>query len=84
MSTCGLSRMYNRDNDTFSSIDVDLPVDCDDEYWNVSDPDLPFRQPEGKPSRLSYFRHTIQLKTINLRAMRRVVRSRFSSWPDLY
>ncbi|KAJ7595463.1 fungal-specific transcription factor domain-containing protein [Mycena floridula] len=35
--------------------DQDLPADCDDEYWKHADPDQAFRQPPGKPSKLSYW-----------------------------
>ncbi|ESK97482.1 hypothetical protein Moror_17661 [Moniliophthora roreri MCA 2997] len=31
--------------------DLELPVDCDDEYWEHEDPTLAFKQPPGKPSR---------------------------------
>lgn len=34
--------------------DQDPPVDCDDEYWDLPEP-LNFRQPNNKPSDLSYF-----------------------------
>ncbi|KAJ7589505.1 fungal-specific transcription factor domain-containing protein [Mycena floridula] len=35
--------------------DVDLPIDCDDEYWEHPDPMQRFRQPPGKPSLVSSF-----------------------------
>ncbi|KAG7098774.1 hypothetical protein E1B28_000682 [Marasmius oreades] len=35
--------------------DQELPVDCDDEYWQTSDPDLEFKQPPNKPSKISCF-----------------------------
>ncbi|KAJ7644795.1 fungal-specific transcription factor domain-containing protein [Roridomyces roridus] len=34
-----------------SDYDVDLPIDCDDEYWEA---DEPFKQPSGKPSSASF------------------------------
>ncbi|KAJ7685249.1 fungal-specific transcription factor domain-containing protein [Mycena polygramma] len=34
--------------------DQDLPVDVDDEYWDLPEP-LNFRQPKDKPSEISYF-----------------------------
>ncbi|KAJ7091111.1 fungal-specific transcription factor domain-containing protein [Mycena epipterygia] len=34
--------------------DQDLPLDCDDEYWDLPQP-LNFKQPEGKPSVISFF-----------------------------
>ncbi|KAI0666688.1 fungal-specific transcription factor domain-containing protein [Trametes maxima] len=34
--------------------DVDPLEECDDEYWSIDDPDMPFRQPPGKPSKISF------------------------------
>ncbi|KAJ7452341.1 putative fungal-specific transcription factor [Mycena galericulata] len=34
--------------------DQDLPVDCDDEFWDLPEP-LNFRQPDHKPSDLAFF-----------------------------
>ncbi|KAG2014304.1 nuclear protein [Coprinopsis cinerea AmutBmut pab1-1] len=33
-----------------SDFDVDLPIECDDEYWENPDPALAFKQPQGKPA----------------------------------
>ncbi|KAF5372065.1 hypothetical protein D9758_005023 [Tetrapyrgos nigripes] len=30
-------------------------VECDDEYWEAEDPEQAFKQPEGKPSLISYW-----------------------------
>ncbi|KAF7325043.1 Fungal-trans domain-containing protein [Mycena kentingensis (nom. inval.)] len=30
--------------------DVDLPAECDDEYWETEDPEQAFKQPPGRPS----------------------------------
>lgn len=38
-----------------SSFDIDLPTECDDEYWEHSDPAKSWQQPEGVPSKLSFF-----------------------------
>ncbi|KAF9263340.1 hypothetical protein L218DRAFT_959361 [Marasmius fiardii PR-910] len=35
--------------------DQEFPLDCDDEYWEDSDPDLAFKQPPNKPSTISCF-----------------------------
>ncbi|KAJ7586302.1 fungal-specific transcription factor domain-containing protein [Mycena floridula] len=35
--------------------DQELPVDCDDEYWEHPDPHQAFKQPPGKPSTISFF-----------------------------
>ncbi|KAF9010743.1 hypothetical protein BDQ17DRAFT_1346842, partial [Cyathus striatus] len=45
--------------------DLDLPVDCDDEYW-----DQGFIQPLGKPSTMSFFIYYIKLTDILAYAMR--------------
>ena len=37
-----------------SSFDQDLPVECDDEYWDLPEPNN-FKQPKDKPSIMSYF-----------------------------
>ncbi|KAI0644476.1 fungal-specific transcription factor domain-containing protein [Trametes meyenii] len=34
--------------------DVDLVEECDDEYWDANDPNMPFKQPPGKPSKVSF------------------------------
>ncbi|KAJ7496528.1 fungal-specific transcription factor domain-containing protein [Mycena latifolia] len=48
-SFCGRPRATSSDN-----YDVDYPVECDDEYWETSDPAMAFKQPPGKPSVVSY------------------------------
>ena len=56
------------------SIDVDLPIACDDEYWLNPDPNLAFKQPEGKPSTVTYFNCALRLAQINAFALRTIVR----------
>ncbi|KAF9050240.1 fungal-specific transcription factor domain-containing protein [Panaeolus papilionaceus] len=46
-------------------LDVDLPVECDDEYW-----DKGFRQPPDKPSTITYFNCYLRLMDIMAYAMR--------------
>ena len=48
----------------FPSFDTDLPKECDDEYWDTPDPAKMFKQPEGKPSKMTAFILTIQLNQI--------------------
>ncbi|KAG7443383.1 uncharacterized protein BT62DRAFT_1078462 [Guyanagaster necrorhizus] len=60
-------------------IDVDLPTECDDEYWEASDPAQAFKQPAGKPSVIAYFNCCLrlsQLLTFCLRTIYSVKRSR--------
>ncbi|KAF9010747.1 fungal-specific transcription factor domain-containing protein [Cyathus striatus] len=47
--------------------DLDLPVDCDDEYW-----DQGFTQPLGKSSKISYFVNYIKLCDILASAMKTI------------
>lgn len=35
--------------------DVGLPTECDDEFWEHPDPQQCWKQPEGTPSKISYF-----------------------------
>ncbi|KAF9010744.1 fungal-specific transcription factor domain-containing protein [Cyathus striatus] len=48
-------------------IDLDLPVDCDDEYW-----DQGFMQPLGKPSKISFFIYYLKLMDILAYAMKAI------------
>lgn len=55
-----------------ASIDVELPAECDDEYWVIDDKKS-FKQPADKPSRISYFICFIQLTQILAFALRTIV-----------
>ncbi|KZT07879.1 uncharacterized protein LAESUDRAFT_724338 [Laetiporus sulphureus 93-53] len=52
--------------------DLDLPIECDDEYWTNPDPDLAFKQPPGKPSVMAYFNSLIKLHRILFFALRTI------------
>ncbi|KAI0027759.1 fungal-specific transcription factor domain-containing protein, partial [Vararia minispora EC-137] len=52
--------------------DVDMPVDCDDEHWLHSDPEKAFKQPPGRPSRISAFLCKLQLCQIDGYALRTI------------
>jgi hypothetical protein len=56
-----------------SSFDVDLPKDCDDEYWETDDPELAFKQPLGKPSKVAFFISLIRQQEIVAFALRTIV-----------
>ncbi|KAI1784087.1 fungal-specific transcription factor domain-containing protein [Ganoderma leucocontextum] len=45
-------------------LDLDLPLEVDDEYWENDDPELAFRQPDGKPALVSGFVHWIKLSHV--------------------
>ncbi|KAJ7623210.1 fungal-specific transcription factor domain-containing protein [Roridomyces roridus] len=52
--------------------DLDYPIDCDDEYWETSDPAQAFRQPKGKPSRVAAFIAFLRLFQILSFALRTI------------
>ena len=59
--------------DGFASFDVDLPIECDDEYWINPDPNLAFKQPAGKPSKIVFFNCVMRLAQIHAFALRTIV-----------
>ncbi|KIK97466.1 hypothetical protein PAXRUDRAFT_10160 [Paxillus rubicundulus Ve08.2h10] len=52
--------------------DLDLPVECDDEYWEHQDPEQAFRQPPNKPSAMSFFMSYLKLNHILAFALRTI------------
>ncbi|KAF9223941.1 hypothetical protein BS17DRAFT_704855 [Gyrodon lividus] len=44
--------------------DLDLPVECDDEYWEHPDPEQAFKQPSDKPSTMSFFMSFLKLNRV--------------------
>ncbi|KAJ8088280.1 Gypsy retrotransposon integrase-like protein 1 [Marasmius tenuissimus] len=50
--------------------DLDFPVECDDEYWESSDPDLAFKQPPEQPSVVSAFVAYLKLDRLVTKALR--------------
>ena len=60
---------------SFGSIDQDLPLEVDDEYWYHPDPREAFKQPEGVPSSISAFNALIRLMKLmpNLALVGRIV-----------
>ncbi|KAJ8077946.1 Gypsy retrotransposon integrase-like protein 1 [Marasmius tenuissimus] len=53
--------------------DAELPVECDDEYWDQSSfPDVIFSQPPNKPSIITAFVTLIKLYSISAFAMRTI------------
>ncbi|TEB23521.1 hypothetical protein FA13DRAFT_1778290 [Coprinellus micaceus] len=55
---------------TLVDFDCELPIDCDDEYWETEDPEKAFKQPPGIPSKISFFRSLIKLIEIHCAAQR--------------
>ena len=56
------------------SVDLELPLEVDDEYWDHPDPAQAFKQPPGKPSRVSFLIALIKLMKISGVATRTIVR----------
>ena len=48
-------------------------MECDDEYWINPDPNLAFKQPEGKPSTVVFFNCALRLAQIHAFALRTIV-----------
>ncbi|KAJ7673799.1 fungal-specific transcription factor domain-containing protein [Mycena polygramma] len=46
----------------YEDFDIDLPIECDDEYWEH--PTHPFQQPANIPSRVAFFNTLIRLQHI--------------------
>ena len=59
---------------TRHSFDIDLPVDCDDEYWEHPDPAQRFKQPPNKPSSAISFIIYIKILQILGLSLRTIVR----------
>jgi hypothetical protein len=51
-----------------------MPIDCDDEYWYHPDPSQAFKQPQDKPSSLSYFISILKLSQILDSTLNTIVR----------
>ncbi|KAF9069865.1 fungal-specific transcription factor domain-containing protein [Rhodocollybia butyracea] len=49
---------------TVDDFDLELPVDCDQDYWENDDPEKMFVQPPGKPSLVSFWIHYTKLQQI--------------------
>ncbi|KAG6908595.1 hypothetical protein DXG01_003998 [Tephrocybe rancida] len=45
-------------------LDIDFPIECDDEYWDHPDPALRFKQPPNKPSYVTGFVVLLKLNQI--------------------
>jgi hypothetical protein len=58
---------------TSFSFDLDMPVECDDEYWEHNDPDQAFKQPPEMPSVIAYFNSSLKLSQILAFALRTIV-----------
>ncbi|OBZ66208.1 hypothetical protein A0H81_13860 [Grifola frondosa] len=68
-TSCALGRPCAIQDEDF---DLDLPLECDDEYWENPDPSLAFKQPPGKPSKVTYFNCGLRLNQILAFALRTI------------
>lgn len=60
------------------SFDIEMPIECDDEYWEHPDPQQCFKQQTERPSVITYFTLYIRLSQILASVLRTVVSSTFS------
>lgn len=74
MTRLVIDQGFSRDLFLFS-FDIDFPLEVDDEYWINPDSELAFKQPENKPSIISYFNCYLRLMQISSFAMRTIVRT---------
>ncbi|TFK27934.1 hypothetical protein FA15DRAFT_653244 [Coprinopsis marcescibilis] len=44
--------------------DLEMPIECDDEYWECEDPEHRWKQPPGKPSLLTAFNIHLRLNQV--------------------
>ena len=65
-------------NYSLRSFDLDYPIECDDEFWNTSDPEQAFKQPPGKPCKVSCFIWSIKLAELLGFALRTLYATRKS------
>jgi hypothetical protein len=56
------------------SFDIELPIECDDEYWEPNERGEQFKQPPGKPSTVAFFISYLKLLQILNIALRTIVR----------
>ncbi|KAF7320542.1 Fungal-trans domain-containing protein [Mycena chlorophos] len=52
----------------YEEFDTDLPIDCDDEYWDH--PTHPFQQPRGVPSKIAFFNSLMGINNIMAACLR--------------
>ncbi|KAF9009900.1 fungal-specific transcription factor domain-containing protein, partial [Cyathus striatus] len=80
MSSISLGRACAIDK---RDMDLDMPVECDDEYWENEDPKKRFRQPSGKPTIISAFIYQLRLNRIMGFAMRSLYHVKSKMWDYL-
>ena len=66
------------------SFDVELPCNCDDDYWEHPDPERAFTQPPGKPSQMDFFLNFIKLNQILAFTLRTIASLVFSALYSLW
>lgn len=55
-------------------IDAELPIQCDDEFWENEDSARAFVQPEGKPSLITFFNCYLRLNNVLAFGLKMLVR----------
>ncbi|KAF8992800.1 fungal-specific transcription factor domain-containing protein [Cyathus striatus] len=63
-----------------NQFDLDMPVECDDEYWEHPDPKQRFKQPKHVPSTAAYFTRCLRLTKILSFAMSTIYSIKTKFW----
>ncbi|KAI0318303.1 fungal-specific transcription factor domain-containing protein [Amylostereum chailletii] len=66
---------------SIENVDVDLPTDCDDEYWAHPDPTRTLKQPPGMPSMISFPIAWFRLHVIHAHALQTIVSRDLDPFP---
>ncbi|KAJ6498264.1 fungal-specific transcription factor domain-containing protein [Mycena vulgaris] len=64
MDRIGSSALGRACTTQYEDFDVELPIECDDEFWENVDPARAFKQPAGRPSQITFFNCFIRLNNI--------------------
>jgi hypothetical protein len=68
----------------FYSIDAELLLEVDDEYWPTDTPRLPFKQPSGRPSATIAFNLWVKLTQVAAFAVRTLVCTKCPFFPYIH
>ncbi|KAF8978755.1 hypothetical protein BDQ17DRAFT_1439919, partial [Cyathus striatus] len=80
MASTGLGRPCAILDDDF---DLDIPMECDDEFWEHPDPEQRFKQPAGIPSTVSAFNQQLRLNRIMAFALFTIYSIKTKFWESI-
>ncbi|KAJ4481138.1 fungal-specific transcription factor domain-containing protein [Lentinula aciculospora] len=68
---------------TMDDFDIELPIDCDQEFWDTTTETDMFVQPPDRPSKTSFWIHLIRLMEIAGLACKLIYPIRKTEWPKI-